>query len=486
MKRPGWLGGGDGDDGPRERKRRTGDGEAREPASERSERRRREREERAAAGAEPQTGSGPKGDDVRKRLGDRVGGPDRAGPGDEQRRKPRAERKRTGRDRGKDAAAAERERKDESGTDEPAKPKLNRPRRQPATTSASARSEKPGAAAKPARGEGSGKAKREGAGDRARDREQKVREDERKDGERERKDGSGSRSEGRRDRERSRRDRSRRRGAGKRVRAGAAASATALKRGAIETGRWSASAAPKAGRKLLSGLAAAFAVFFAVLGFLLGLLFAAWRRISGPVGTALRAADRAIRAVSRRVTPVRVLTVVVAGAAVLLALSQYADYRSISIGNGAYADVQSLAPAPETGRAQTGDPHSYVFVPVAIACLLLLAVATIGKRWRACRLISLAGFAAIVVALIVDRPAGLDPGDAAIAFEGAKAKLIGGFYAQIAAGVLLIGSSSMLAREIRLATVTGRAPARSRPAVERAGGPKLRSGTARSRGPARA
>ena len=65
-----------------------------------------------------------------------------------------------------------------------------------------------------------------------------------------------------------------------------------------------------------------------------------------------------------------------------------------------------------------------------------------------------------MVALIVDRPAGLDPGDAAIAFEGAKAKLIGGFYAQIAAGVLLIGSSSVLAREIRLATVTGAAAAR--------------------------
>ena len=55
-------------------------------------------------------------------------------------------------------------------------------------------------------------------------------------------------------------------------------------------------------------------------------------------------------------------------------------------------------------------------MPVAIACLLLLAVATIGGRWRACRLIALAGFAAVVVALLVDRPAGLDPGDAALAF----------------------------------------------------------------------
>ena len=99
-------------------------------------------------------------------------------------------------------------------------------------------------------------------------------------------------------------------------------------------------------------------------------------------------------------------------------------------------------------------------MPVAIVCLLLLAGALTG-RWRLCRLIALAGAAAIVVAIVVDRPAGLDPGDAAVAFEGVKAKLIGGFYAQIAAGILLIGSSTLLARELRLAGATERSPARS-------------------------
>ena len=44
-----------------------------------------------------------------------------------------------------------------------------------------------------------------------------------------------------------------------------------------------------------------------------------------------------------------------------------------------------------------------------------------------------------------------------------KAHLIGGFYAQIAAGVLLIGSSSLLARELRLAGAAERAgPERGR------------------------
>jgi len=268
--------------------------------------------------------------------------------------------------------------------------------------------------------------------------------------------------------------RERRRRAGKRPaprpRAAAAAAARALKRGAARTRRWTAENAPKAGRRLLAALAAVFAVFFAALGVVLGLLIGAGRVLAGPVRAVLGVLDRAARAASRTLTPARALAVVVAGAAILLALSQYADYRTISIGNDAYSGVQTVAPAPETGRARAGDAHSYVFVAVAIACLLLLAVATVGGRRRACRLITLAGIAAVLVALIVDRPAGLDPGEAAVAFEGVRATLIGGFYAQIAAGVLLIGSSTLLARELRLAGGSQRSPVRSRtgePAPER-------------------
>ena len=268
--------------------------------------------------------------------------------------------------------------------------------------------------------------------------------------------------------------RERRRRAGKRPaprpRAAAAAAAGALKRGAARTRRWTAENAPKAGRRLLAALAAVFAVFFAALGIVLGLLIGAGRVLAGPVRAVLGVLDRAARAASGALTPARALAVVVAGAAILLALSQYADYRTISIGNDAYSGVQTVAPAPETGRARAGDAHSYVFVAVAIACLLLLAVATVGGRRRACRLITLAGIAAVLVALIVDRPAGLDPGEAAVAFEGVRATLIGGFYAQIAAGVLLIGSSTLLARELRLAGGSQRSPVRNRtdePAPER-------------------
>lgn len=400
-----------------------------EPVGEDAEAEGAEAEGEGEGGEDPR--AAPAGD-ARRRLAGRVG---RAAGG---KAKPKA-RDETG------TGEAERSKaQDEAKEDPEPKPKpLNRPRRQKPAAS--------GAGTKPKRGARVDDGKR-------RDRE---RGDDRK---REPESSRRKRREGERKRKRSRRP------AGARAKAGAATFATALKQGGSATRKWAAATAPKAGRRLLAALAAVFALFFEVLGFFLNVLIAIGRRLAGPIGAVLRIAGRAARAGSRLLTPTRALAIVVAGAAVLLALSQYADYRTVAIGNDAYSGVQSLAPAPETGRLPTGDAHSYVFVPVAIACLLLLAVATIGRRWRACRLITLAGIAAVLVGLIVDRPAGLDPGDAAIAFQGVHATLIGGFYAQIAAGILLIGSSTLLARELRLAAAGAGARSRSRgdePAAKR-------------------
>jgi len=391
---------------------------------------------------EKRPGAGKAGD-ARRRLAGRVGrvaddktkrgARDVTGTGKPERSKARGEEKKVEPERSKARDEAKKEAKAKAQA-------LNRPRRQKPAAD--------GAEAKPKRGARTGDGKR-------RDRERA--------GEPEREPSGRKRREGERKRKRSRRP------AGARAKAGAATFATALKEGGSATRKWAAATAPKAGRRLLAALAAVFALFFEVLGFFLNVLIAIGRRLAGPIGAVLRIAGRAARGGSRLLTPARALAIVVAGAAVLLALSQYADYRTVAIGNDAYSGVQSLAPAPETGRLPTGDAHSYVFVPVAIACLLLLAVATIGRRWRACRLITLAGIAAVLVALIVDRPAGLDPGDAAIAFQGVHASLIGGFYAQIAAGILLIGSSTLLARELRLAAAGARSRSRGdEPAARRA------------------
>ena len=426
MKRPGWLGGkGAGEDEPRsgdDAEPGPEDAEAgaedpkSESAAERSARRVAAKQERGAT-------RGGSSRDARRRLADRVGRASGAAkdekPGDAEPAQPAAKPSPAG-----EKPEKKPEEKEPAKSEEklPAKhgKQLHRPRRQ------SEREHESGDEAKRS---------------------------ERKPGEKGRAGGDAAKEKPARGRS------AKQPSTGKRARAGAASFAAALKRGAIETKKWGATNGPKAGRALLVALGAVFALFFEVVGFVLNVLIAVGRLVAGPVGAVLRALDRAARAVSRLLTPTRALAIVVAGAAILLALSQYADYRSISIGNSAYSDVQTLAPAPETGRLPTGDAHSYVFVPVAIACLLLLGVATIGRRWRACRLIALAGFAAVVVALIVDRPAGLDPGDAAVSFEGVKATLVGGFYAQIAAGLLLIGSSTLLARELRLAGATRRATA---------------------------
>ena len=148
-----------------------------------------------------------------------------------------------------------------------------------------------------------------------------------------------------------------------------------------------AASAPKLGRRVLAALGAVFAIFFEVLGFALNALIAIGSRVAKPIAWVLVRLRRYVDAASRVVTPTRVLALVVAGAAVLLVLSQYADYRTIAIDNGAYLDVQNVAPAPETARLPTGDAHSYVFVPIGIVCLLLLGGALTG-RWRLCRLIA--------------------------------------------------------------------------------------------------
>jgi len=265
----------------------------------------------------------------------------------------------------------------------------------------------------------------------------------------ERKSRQTSKPARRRERDR-KRERRRKGSVGRRVRGAARSAGATVKRSAVAVRKQVTTNAPKVGARLLTILVAFYAVFFTVLGRIVGVGLAAARVVAPPIRRAGRFLRRVVDGASRIATPKRVLALVVAGAAVLLALSQYADYRSISIGNGAYAGVQAIAPAPETARAQTGDAHSYVFVPIAIACLLLLA-GTMTGRWRLCRLISLAGVAAIVVALVIDRPAGLAPGDVAAAYEGVEATLIGGFYAQIAAGLVLTVASSLLARELRLA-----------------------------------
>jgi hypothetical protein len=251
--------------------------------------------------------------------------------------------------------------------------------------------------------------------------------------------GKGRATAGTKGSEKARKPPAKRRGAG----VGAA-----LKQGVSATRKQTRGVPTQVGAAVLKALGVVFGIIFAVLAFVMNAVIWVIAFLRGPVRAALAAFGRFLRAASRAVTPARALIVVVAGAAILLALSQFADYRSVTIGTDAYAEVETVAPAPERDRDQTGSAHSYLMVPLALAALALLAAALLGRRRNLLRGVTAIGVIAILVSLLVDRPAGLDPGDLEQSFDGVEAALLGGFYAQLFSGALLVVASLLLSREL--------------------------------------
>jgi hypothetical protein len=188
-------------------------------------------------------------------------------------------------------------------------------------------------------------------------------------------------------------------------------------------------------------------------------LLAGWRRLWPLLVAALDAARRCIAFVERVVTPARTVAVVTAGAALLLAVSQFIDYRGVEIGAPAYRDVQAVAPAPQTDRQTMGSVHGYAMLPVAAAALVALAFALSG-RWRLGRVISVLGALTIAVSLLFDARRGLEEGEAAFAYQDAHAVLIEGFWLQLSSAAVLLIGGLLLARYVRLAggVERGRAP----------------------------
>lgn len=171
----------------------------------------------------------------------------------------------------------------------------------------------------------------------------------------------------------------------------------------------------------------------------------AWRRIGRPaLALALAACATVYRLALRHVTPARAVAVVALVAIGVLVASQWVDYRGVRIGNDAYSgDVGFVAPAPEVARQHTGEAHSWVMVPIAALALVVLAFALAGRR-RLARLLIPLGVAVIAIAVLVDAPTGLDEGRAAIAYQGASAHLLEGFWLQIAAATGMIACGLLL------------------------------------------
>jgi hypothetical protein len=149
------------------------------------------------------------------------------------------------------------------------------------------------------------------------------------------------------------------------------------------------------------------------------------------------------------ITPARAVAAVVLSAAVSLGVSQFVDYRGVGIGVPLYEGVEAVAPPPQTDRQPAGSAHSYILLPVAVLALGAVAFALRG-RWQLGRAISLLGVVGIVVSLLIDIPAGLDEGEAALGFEGAEAMLVEGFWVQLASSAVLAVTGLLLGRYVRL------------------------------------
>jgi hypothetical protein len=179
-----------------------------------------------------------------------------------------------------------------------------------------------------------------------------------------------------------------------------------------------------------------------------GVLFL-WERLVVPVAmTVTELARRALEWAEDEVTPAHAAVAVALVATTALAASQFFDYREVSVGTPAYSGLENVAPAPPVGHDQTGSAHAWAMLPIAAVALVVIVLATRG-RWQLARLLIPLGLIVIAVAIVVDVPAGLDEGSASTEYQGAEATLLEGFWAQIAAGAILIFCGPLLAAHLR-------------------------------------
>jgi hypothetical protein len=148
------------------------------------------------------------------------------------------------------------------------------------------------------------------------------------------------------------------------------------------------------------------------------------------------------------VTPARGLAVVALVATIALAGSQFADYRAVEVGAPGYRHVADATPAPQIDRRSPRSAHGDWVLVIAGAAALVFAVA-VTRNWRMARLLIFLGAGVIAISLAVDAPRGLREGTAGITYEGAEAVLLGGFWAQLAAGVTLVVVGPVLALQLR-------------------------------------
>ncbi len=181
--------------------------------------------------------------------------------------------------------------------------------------------------------------------------------------------------------------------------------------------------------------------------------FAALARADAVVRRGCATAAGAATAASGLLTPRRAIGLTIVGAGLLLAVSQFLDYRAVEIGQPGYARLADLAQPPTIDVRSAGDAHAYLLLPLGLLAAASGVALARRERPRLNLAVIAIGLLSVLVILLVDRPAGLDEGAETARFAGATAVLGDGFYAELAAAAgLLIAGLLYYARPCRIRT----------------------------------
>jgi hypothetical protein len=226
-----------------------------------------------------------------------------------------------------------------------------------------------------------------------------------------------------------------------------------LRGAAEETGRrLSPLATPVAAFFSLIGRPVARALLFVVqlLGTLIAGVLAVGQVVIRWISAALvSAAFIVVEAVRRHVNPRSTVAFVGICAAVGLGVSQFFDYHGVAVDAPDYAgEIGAVAPVPMTDQQTAGSAHLWLLLPVAGVAALLMIAAYRGRP-RLAAGVAACGVIGLAVAIAVDLPQGLEVGRSGLAFNGTEAKLLEGFWAEVACSAVLILCGGLLAHYSR-------------------------------------
>src|SRR4029079_2484971 len=106
---------------------------------------------------------------------------------------------------------------------------------------------------------------------------------------------------------------------------------------------------------------------------------------------------RLATAVSEAITPARAAALVLIAAGVLLAVSQFIDYRAVEIGQPGYAGLPQVADVPTEAARTAGDAHAYLLVPIGLAAVVIGSLALVRERRNLGLLVAALGLVSIAV-----------------------------------------------------------------------------------------